>query len=145
MSMLIPCGRRSGELAAPVSKSALHRLLITAAFGARECEIICGDLPDDADATARCLCALGAEIRRTPRGLCVGPIRGVREGECVLHCGESAATLRFLMPLVGVLGARARFVTQGRLAERPIEPLAAELCRHGMDIRRDGADILEPD
>jgi len=142
MNISIPCGERSGAVAAPPSKSALHRLFILAATGERECEIISPTLPEDAEATLRCLHELGADTERTCRGVKLRPISTGRGGTAVLRCGESGATLRFLLPLVGVMGREAVFVSEGRLPERPIEPLAAELRRHGMDVRREGARIF---
>ncbi len=58
--------------------------------------------------------------------------------QCVLPCGESGSTLRFLLPVVGALGAKAVFQMEGRLPKRPLAPLDAELRAHGMGIRQEG-------
>ena len=58
-----------------------------------------------------------------------------------LPCRESGATLRFLLPLVGALGINAVFHREGRLPQRPLEPLLAELVRHGMSATADGCDL----
>ena len=142
MNLLLPNGARHGTVSAPPSKSVLHRLLLCAALGAGETVIRCGRLSDDAGATVACLRALGAEITEAEGGaLRVAPIRRAPEGVRVLPCGDSGSTLRFLLPVVGALGARAVFLREGRLPERPLRELTDELMRHGMRFREDGNDL----
>ena len=64
------------------------------------------------------------------------------DGLCVLPCGESGSTLRFLLPVVGALGADAVFLREGRLPERPLEPLLSELVRGGMMFRSEGGKLF---
>ena len=64
------------------------------------------------------------------------------DGLCILPCGESGSTLRFLLPVVGALGADAVFLREGRLPERPIEPLLRELVRGGMMFRSEGGKLF---
>lgn len=61
----------------------------------------------------------------------------------VLDCGESGSTLRFMLPLVGVLGISAEFVTKGRLSERPLGDFESELIRHGMEIEHAPGGIIK--
>ena len=90
----------------------------------------------------RDLLALGADIRQTEDGrLRVRPIEQVPSGLCHLHCGESGSTLRFLLPVCGALGADAVFHMEGRLPQRPLAPLDAELTAHGMALRQEN-DLL---
>ena len=56
--------------------------------------------------------------------------------------GESGSTLRFLLPVVGALGADAVFLREGRLPERPLEPLLSELVRGGMMFRSEGGKLF---
>lgn len=140
MNLTLTPGPRAGSVWAPGSKSMGHRLLICAAFGCGETLLTCRGLSRDLAATAACLTALGARIEgREPDGLLIGPIETVPKGQVELPCGESAATLRFLLPLAGALGVEARFLREGRLAQRPISPLTEELARHGMRIAEEGA------
>lgn len=130
-------GRRSGRVLIPASKSQAHRLLICAALGSNTTEIACDGISKDIAATMACLNALGADIRETEPGkLFVRPISAQPKGECALYCGESGSTLRFLLPVVGALGARAVFHMEGRLPERPLAPLDAELIAHGMKLEK---------
>ena len=132
-------GPRCGCVKIPASKSQAHRLLIVAALGEGETRLRCDGISKDIAATVACLKALGAEIREEDGALLVRPIRDLPAGECRLPCGESGSTLRFLLPVVGALGARAVFVREGRLPERPLSPLDRELCAHGMTLEAEGA------
>ena len=50
----------------------------------------------------------------------------------MLPCGESGSTLRFFLPLSCLLAKKARFACEGRLAERPLEPLKSLLMEKGV-------------
>ena len=130
-----------GTVRVPSSKSQLHRLLIAAALGAQPVTITHNGLSDDIRATAACLCALGAELTMDAQSISVCPITRVPTGECILCCGESGSTLRFLLPLCGALGVQAVFLMEGRLPQRPLAPLDAELTAHGMTLTREGARL----
>ena len=142
MNVSVLPGPKTGRVRPPCSKSQAHRVLICAALADRESVIYCDGVSRDIEATAACLAALGAEIRPTQNGgLAVTPIDHVPAGERVLPCGESGSTLRFLLPVVGALGARAVFRRGGRLPERPLAPLDRELAAHGMTITVDGPEV----
>lgn len=138
MERTLAPGARCGCVCAPVSKSEAHRLLICAALGTEETELLCAAPSEDVRATARCLSALGADIAETAEGFRVRPIGTAPAERCTLRCGESGATLRFLLPLCGALGARAVFLREGRLPQRPLAPLDDCLRAHGMTICEDG-------
>ena len=139
MNKLLLPGARTGCVRIPASKSQAHRLLICAALGTKAVCIRCDGLSKDIEATIACLEALGAQIRTKEDGvLLVRPVTKKPEGLCVLPCGESGSTLRFLLPVVGALGAQAVFLREGRLPERPLAPLDGELRRQGMTIREEG-------
>lgn len=143
MNVTLTPGARSGSVRIPASKSQAHRLLICAALGDREATLRCDGISKDIAATIDCLRALGAEIAETERGaLRVTPIRAAPEGIRTLDCGESGSTLRFLLPVVGALGARTVFRRTGRLPERPLAPLDALLMRRGMKIRSEGMELI---
>lgn len=140
MNQTVLPGPRTGSVRIPASKSQAHRLLICAALGARPVALQCDGVSADIAATARCLCALGADITDDGAGTFhIIPIAGEMPAHADLLCGESGSTLRFLLPVVGALGADVTFHMEGRLPERPLSPLDAVLTAHGMTIRRDGA------
>ena len=140
MNQTILPGPRTGSVRIPASKSQAHRLLICAALGAQPVALRCDGVSADIAATARCLRALGADITDDGAGTFhIIPIAGEMPVHADLLCGESGSTLRFLLPVVGTLGADVTFHMEGRLPERPLSPLDAVLAAHGMTIRRDGA------
>ena len=141
MKRMISPGARTGRVHIPASKSQAHRLLICAALGEETCEIVCDGVSADIAATAKCLNALGAKVERTETGFLVSPIQKVPEECCELLCGESGSTLRFLLPVVGALGAQAAFHREGRLPQRPLAPLDGVLTAHGMTLSEEG-DLL---
>ena len=142
MNKTIVPGPRAGTAAVPASKSQAHRLLIAAALSERPCTMTCVGASRDIYATMACLNALGADIREEKPGkFAIYPTSAAPEGEQYLPCGESGSTLRFLLPVAGAVGAQVAFVMEGRLPERPLAPLDAELEKNGMTLRRD-RDIL---
>ena len=141
-------GARTGEVFVPSSKSQLHRLLICAALGERPSEIAFKGLSEDIRATARCLNALGARIVAEeaeaggPGRLLVTPAdRSKSVRGAVLDCGESGTTLRFLLPVCGMLGASCLMLRGGRLPERPLAPFDGQLRSHGMFLDEDGSRL----
>ena len=135
MKALITPSAARGSVRAIASKSMAHRLLICAAFSDATTNVICTETNKDIEATAACLSALGADIKRTPDGYEVKPIdRASIPDSPLLDCGESGSTLRFMLPIVAALGCGARFALHGRLPERPLSPLREELEAHGINI-----------
>lgn len=135
MDITIYPGLLRGTVNIIPSKSQAHRYLICAAFADGLTELICPDTNQDIEATADCLRALGALIRRTSDGYIVEPITAFpRKAE--LHCRESGSTLRFMLPVVGALGVNAVFHLEGRLPYRPLSPLWEEMERMGCILAR---------
>ena len=137
MNVTIQPGPRQGRVRIPASKSQAHRLLLCAALGEGESELLCGGLSADIRATMDCLRALGAGVWQDGERLRVKPIRTAPRS-CALPCGESGSTLRFLLPQAGALGTEAVFHRKGRLPQRPLRPLDEELRSHGMKLREEG-------
>ena len=135
MDITITPSSLRGTIQAIPSKSMAHRLLILSAFAREDTVLICPETNQDMDATARCLTALGAGIRRTGDGYHVSPVT-ILPTEAVLPCGESGSTLRFLLPVVGALGVDATFQLEGRLPQRPLSPLWEEMERMGCKLSR---------
>ena len=135
MTVTIQAGPATGTLAAIPSKSAAHRLLICAALADRPTQVTCPQSSQDIAATIRCLTGLGADIQPRKDGYQVTPHpRDKPVGTCLLDCGESGSTLRFLLPVAGALGAEATFQMAGRLAQRPMGPLTDQLQANGCVI-----------
>ncbi len=129
-----------GKIRAIPSKSEAHRQLICAALSKSTVEIVCPQTSMDIEATARCLCAMGAEIEYINGVYKVTPITQPEE-KAVLDCGESGSTLRFLLPVVCALGIEADFIMRGRLSQRPMTALTNELCAHSVQIWQEGEHL----
>lgn len=129
MSEIIIPRDLGGEVFAPASKSYAHRMYICAALSKEPSRIVCGNSCDDIMSTVRCLEALGARFD----GDTVFPIdRSAIPDFPTLNCGESASTLRFLLPIVAALGCGGKFELSDGLSKRPIDALTQELSRHGV-------------
>ena len=126
-----------GSVTAPPSKSMAHRALI------------CGALTDgstisniayskDIEATLRCLEALGAMVTRKEDSVRIGGINPfeIPEG-VVLDCGESASTLRFLLPLCLLSHHPVSLTGSQRLMERPLHIYEEICCEQGLLFERE--------
>ena len=135
---IYPCSL-SGTITAPPSKSHVHRLLIAAALCQDETKIHCPGENADIAATVRCLQALDTLITWENEWFAVKrdhppfhfPV------DCILDCGESGSTLRFLLPLCALGRGNMRLTGQGRLPSRPNGPLLSALRAHGTKIEGD--------
>ncbi len=106
-------GKLTGNLAVPQSKSMAHRSLIMA-FLAGDVSLAKIDeknASDDIFATKEALGKLQAYLDSEKKS----------EEPVEIDCKESGSTLRFLIPLVAVLGIPTRFIGHGRLPQRPIK------------------------
>lgn len=131
----------SGKVEAIASKSVAHRLLICAAFADQPSILTCQQVNADIEATAGCLNALGANIRRINTEYHVQPAQTIPE-KADLYCGESGSTLRFLLPVAGALGVETTFHLEGRLGSRPLSPLWEEMERMGCHLSKPDANSL---
>ncbi len=130
-----PAKELRGRLRVPSSKSATNRALLLAALTAEPVEIARPLESDDTEALARCLTAMGADIRKTPDGLRVsGPLRGDRRSEVALDAGESGTAARFLTAAAAVTPGRFRLGGSPRLQRRPIGELVNALRAAGARI-----------
>ena len=136
---------QGGIIKAIASKSEAHRLLICAALANDSSFITCPERSEDIDATIRCLSALGAIIQISNDGFQVSPIDYKaldKDKTFTLDCGESGATLRFMLPVCGALGVKADFHMSGRLPSRPLSALYDEMTTHGCILSEQGVSPL---
>ena len=98
-------GIKSAEVRAIMSKSHAHRIFIASALSKRTSLITAPDTSKDIEATKNCLIGLGAGIRQNDRSCEITPINHKELGITSIDCGESGATLRFILPVLGALGA----------------------------------------
>ena len=141
MDITIKPGKLTGTINAIPSKSQAHRLLICAAFADAPTKLYCSAVNQDIEATAGCLSALGATIKRTEFGYHITPVTKLPE-KAVLDCRESGSTLRFIIPVAGALGVDCVFKMAGRLPQRPLSPLWEEMERMGCKLTRPTEDTI---
>lgn len=127
----------SGSVRAIASKSVAHRLLLAAALSDTPTKITCLTTSADIEATSGCLSGMGADIRKENGIFYITPPKEFTEN-AVIDCGESGSTLRFLLPVIGILGRGASITAHGRLPERPLSPLYEEMLRHGAALSPQG-------
>ena len=125
----------SGTIRAISSKSHAHRVLICAALSQNNTKIYCNVMSKDIAATVDCLKSIGTEIQVDGDIITVIPNQFNKKSD--LNCNESGSTLRFLMPLVSVLGIDATFKGSDRLSERPFSPLKEEMEKKGVTFHTD--------
>ncbi len=123
MNITVKPSPLAGTVKAIPSKSHMHRLLIAEALSGHRANPGSDELNDDIRATLSCLRALFAGGTGAP----------------ILQCNESGSTLRFLLPVSMVLNDQAVFFMNGRLASRPILPLAEQMEDHGCRVVTDGS------
>ena len=141
MDITITPGKLSGSVTVIPSKSQAHRLLICSAFADKSTTLYCPDTNRDIEATAGCLNALGANIRRASWGYEIDPVKQIPE-TAALDCHDSGSTLRFLLPVAGALGTDAIFRMEGRLPHRPLSPLWEEMARMGCNLTRPSGNTI---
>ena len=112
-----------GEKNAIPSKSYAHRIAICNFLAGKEpTSGIKGFTSNDIFVTEECL-------------------KGLKNGENVLDCGESGSTLRFMLPLCASIGGKYRFIGHGKLMERPNEELFSVFNAHGV-LTQKSQDVI---
>ncbi|MBE7083403.1 MAG: 3-phosphoshikimate 1-carboxyvinyltransferase [Clostridiales bacterium] len=112
-----------GKISSIPSKSYAHRIAI--------CNFLAGNLPS----------ACCKDFTSNDMAVTESCLNALKNGEKVLDCGESGSTLRFLLPLAGVIGGEYEFIGHGKLMERPNDELFSVLESHGVTVKK-GSTIL---
>ena len=133
MQVRINPTKPNGTVSAIASKSDAHRAIICAALSDCDTNISISHISKDIEATLNCIKEMGADVTKNDNVYEITPIKEQRENP-VLDCNESGSTLRFLLPVLSVLGKGATFVGAGRLPERPMGLIIDLLKAHGNDF-----------
>ncbi|MBP5209539.1 MAG: 3-phosphoshikimate 1-carboxyvinyltransferase [Clostridia bacterium] len=132
-SIILTAPVSEGSVTAVSAKADVQRALIAAALSEGRTDISCLHPGKNILATADCLRALGAAVRRDKSGFTVtSPVRP--GGFAELNAGESATTLRFLLPIIAALGGFAVLDGGPQLKNQPLLPLIESLREHGAVI-----------
>jgi 3-phosphoshikimate 1-carboxyvinyltransferase len=95
---------------------------------------------DDTEATLRATKALGAKVKATGDCWTVEGAAPLRGAKTPIDCGESGATLRFMIPVAALALEPSVLVMGKSLERRPIEPLLQSLKQLGVEARLQSVD-----
>ena len=118
----------NGEIKVPPSKSLSHRAIIASALCDGESTIKNILLSQDILRTCYGVKAFGAKIDYDQEGSGDTQTLNIRGNSKIkvvnktIDCGESASTLRFLIPLATLTKESISFKGSGRLSQRPLDP-----------------------
>ena len=135
--------RLSGEVYAPPSKSYTQRMLIAAALSNGEGKVSNPLLSEDTEATLRAVTALGAETKFEEHCWSIKGSTPIQNAKAPIDCGESGATLRFMVPIAALAPDPSILVFKDSLERRPIEPLLKSLDELGAKARTKKIHIKE--
>ncbi len=124
--------RLDGQVCAPPSKSYTQRMVIASALSDGKSKVSSPLLSEDTEAAVRAVTALGAKINTAEGCWTVqGAIPLIAANEPI-DCGESGATLRFMIPVAALASGSSALVFRGSLERRPVEPLLESLKELGV-------------
>jgi 3-phosphoshikimate 1-carboxyvinyltransferase len=120
----------SGIVCAPSSKSYTQRMIIAAALSNGSSKVSDPLLSEDTEATLRAVTALGAKVIIVDGCWTIEgtTLKGAKEP---IDCGESGATLRFMVPVAALANGSSTLVFKGSVEKRPVAPLIASLNELG--------------
>ncbi len=124
-----------GEVQAPPSKAYTQRMLIAAALSEGISKIYNPLISEDTQATLRAVKALGAKVADTEDCWIVTGVKQLRSAKKPIDCGESGATLRFMIPVAALASGPSVFALGQRLSKRPIDPLLNSLKQLGVETK----------
>lgn len=135
--MVSPAQAGFSSVSVPASKSLSHRALITAALSEETSRLY--GLADNADiqATVRGLRDLGCSVHQDGDTWLVRG--GMHADEVTIDCGESASTLRFLLPLAVCHARTVHFTGHGRLMQRPLDAYRTIFENQGLLFQQEGS------
>lgn len=122
-----------GEVSAPPSKAYTHRMLIAALLSNGTSKISNPLVSDDTEATLRAVKAFGAEAELRKNCWTVKGVDSPKVPEKPINCGESGATLRFMIPVAALASGPSIFTFGSSLERRPVAPLLQSLNQLGTE------------
>ena len=129
-----------GEICAPPSKAYTQRMLIAAALSHGTSKISTPLISDDTEAALRAVKALGAKITAAEACWIVDGAQPLKGAQAPIDCGESGATLRFMIPVAALASEPSVFTLGKSLERRPIESLLQSLRQLGAEVHHQRLD-----
>ena len=126
-----------GKVRAPSSKSYTIRGLMCAALAKGESEILSPLISEDTQAALNVLSQVGVSVHQQDD---LWKVTGgdFHKPDTDLFCGDSAATLRFMMAVCSLVPGRCQLVPGPSLARRPVKPLVEALRQLGVNCSSQG-------
>ncbi len=124
----------NGSVSAPASKAYTQRMLIAAALSSGRGKVLDPLFSEDTEATLRAVTALGAKVELTRGGWTVEGANPLTASKEPIDCGESGATLRFMIPIAALASGESTFILGRGLEKRPIDPLLKSLNDLGVKV-----------
>jgi 3-phosphoshikimate 1-carboxyvinyltransferase len=121
----------SGIVCAPSSKSYTQRMVIAAALSNGSSKVSDPLLSEDTEATLRAVTALGAKVTVEEGCWTIEGTKVLKGAKEPIDCGESGATLRFMVPVAALANESSTLVFKGSVEKRPMAPLLASLNELG--------------
>jgi len=131
--------RFGGEVYAPPSKAYTHRMMIAALLSRGVSKILNPLSSDDTQATLKTIEAFGAEVELEEACWAIKGKPSLETPRNPIDCGESGATLRFMIPVAALAPGSSTFTLGLSLSRRPLEPLLQSLKQLGAEFS------LQPD
>ncbi|MEM3381741.1 MAG: 3-phosphoshikimate 1-carboxyvinyltransferase [Candidatus Bathyarchaeia archaeon] len=128
----------TGRVEAPGSKAHTHRTFIASLLSEGESKISGALESDDIEATIRAVEAFGAKVERTSEHTIISSNGRIETPKNPVECGESGATLRFIIPIAALATGDTRICFSGTLRRRPLQPYLESLTQIGVDARLEG-------
>ena len=133
-----------GQVKAPPSKSASHRLLIAAGLANGRSKVKNIALSEDIKATIDALSAFGAKCSVNGDTVTVegGGLENIGSIKKTVNCRESGSTLRFFIPLGLLFETPVEFTGYGRLLKRPMTVYEDICSEQGLEFSQSDEKIL---
>jgi len=135
----------SGQVCAPPSKSYTQRMVIAAALANGASKISNPLSSEDTEATLRAVTALGAKVKVAEACWTIEGTMPLKSSKKPIDCGESGATLRFMIPVAALASGSSTLMFRGSFEKRPVEPLLISLTELGAkvhSVKVDGKDAV---
>jgi 3-phosphoshikimate 1-carboxyvinyltransferase len=122
-----------GEIYAPPSKAYTHRMTIAALLSNGTSKILNPLHSDDTQATLKATKAFGAQTKLEENCWTIKGTTQLKPPDSPIDCGESGATLRFMIPIAALASGSSTFILGESLRRRPLEPLLQSLKQLGAE------------
>lgn len=141
MDRIIYNSKLNGSIRAITSKSFAHRAIFCALLAKEESRLIINDLSQDIESSLNAIEKLGAKIIVNGNNYRIIPPKSYKDN-IKINVSESGTSLRFLIPIIAILGLNAKIIRKGTLISRSNSVYFDLLPRHGVSIKENGDSIL---